>query len=216
MRQIDAMGLLLKRQIADDCLMGLWEISEDYDTLFSEVMLNEFDINRLNAFKNESRKLESLSVRALLQKLTHPGARIIYNQFRKPFLDDYSYNISISHSHKWTSIMLSQQRRVGIDLEFMSHDMTRVVHKFINSNEYITPIVALQREHMYVHWCAKEALYKICDKDGINFQDNLTIYPFEPAVSGKISGLVTNNLLHEEFTIQYEIRDNYVVAYTYK
>jgi phosphopantetheinyl transferase len=210
------MGLLLKRQIADDCLLGVWEITEDYDTLFSQVVLSDFDLQRLNSFQNESRKLESLSVRALLQTLTHRGARIIYNQFRKPFMDDYSYNISISHSCRWTSIMLSQQRRVGIDLEYMSHDMERLAHKFINDKEYITPDLALRQQHIYIHWCAKEALYKICDKDGINFQDNLTIYPFEPQAGGQITGLVTNNHLHEEFILQYEIRDNYVVAYTYK
>ncbi len=210
------MGLLINQEIEEGCRIGLWEITEDYETLFKMVYLNEEDILRLNKFKNLSRKVESLSVRALLQKMTRPNARIVYNQSRKPFLDDGSYNISISHSHKHTSILLGKNHHVGVDLEFMSHHIEKVEHKFINDREVITTDPLARKEHLYIHWCAKEALYKICDKVDINFQKNLTIKPFTVANQGDITGVVQNNLRNEEYKMHYVLENNYVLVYCIK
>ncbi len=210
------MGLLINREIEEGCRIGLWEITEDYETLFQMTYLNDADIERLNGFKNINRKLESLSVRALLQQMTRPDARIVYRQSRKPYLADDSYNISISHSHKNTSVLLGKNRHVGVDLEFMSHHIERVAHKFINDQEHVTDNPLKRREHLYIHWCAKEALYKICDKVDINFQKNLTIKPFEPGIQGQIVGTVHNNLRNEEYEMHYLLENNYVLVYCTK
>jgi phosphopantetheinyl transferase (holo-ACP synthase) len=209
-------GLLLHKTVEEDCRLGIWKITEAYDKLFNTVFLSETDLIRLQEFKNLNRKIESLSVRALLQRMTEPHARIIYNASRKPFLADHSYNISISHSHKFTSILLSNSKLVGIDLEYMSHNIERIAHKFINDREVVTFEKDKRKEHLYVHWCAKEALYKICDKVDINFQKNLTIKPFEMAQEGDITGVVRNNLRNEEYRMHYMLANNYVIVYCVK
>jgi 4'-phosphopantetheinyl transferase EntD len=203
-------------EVEEGCRLGLWEVSEDYDTLFNSVYLNEDDIQRLNGFKNLSRKVESLSVRALLQLMTKPDARIVYNDSRKPYLADDSFNISISHSYCYTSILLGKDKTVGIDLEYMSHNIERVAHKFINDREVITLDPEKRKEHLYVHWCAKEALYKICDKEDINFQKNLTIKPFDIAKMGDIVGVVQNNLRNEEYRMHYFLENNYALVFCTK
>ncbi|GHT24357.1 hypothetical protein FACS189430_09130 [Bacteroidia bacterium] len=210
------MGLLAHTKVFNDCQLGVWRISEDYDTLLQTVYLNEADIARLNTFKNMNRKIESLSVRALLQQMTEPHTRIVYNDARKPFLADNSYNISISHSHRATSILLGKNRLVGIDLEYMSHNIEKVAHKFLNDREVITFDPLQRTAHLYVHWCAKEALYKICDKVDINFQANLTIKPFEIGTEGNIVGVVQNNLRNEEYEMRYAIINNYALVYCSK
>ena len=211
------MGLLINQEIEEGCRIGLWEINEDYETLFRTTCLNDEDIRRLNAFKNLNRKVESLSVRALLQQMTSPNARIVYRQkSRKPYLEDGSFNISLSHSQKRTSIILGENKHVGIDLEFMTHHIERVAHKFINEQEVISSDLTTRREHLYIHWCAKEALYKICDKIDINFQENLTIKPFDVNGQGNITGVVHNNFRNEEYEMHYEIENNYVLVYCIK
>ncbi|MDR1153220.1 MAG: 4'-phosphopantetheinyl transferase superfamily protein [Bacteroidales bacterium] len=211
------MGLLINQEIEEECRIGLWEIAEDYETLFRMTYLNDEDIRRLNTFKNISRKVESLSVRALLQQMTRPDARIVYRrQSRKPYFDDGSYNISVSHSHKRTSVMLSKNKLVGIDLEFMSHNIERVAHKFINEQETVSDNPSVRCEHLYIHWCAKEALYKICDKVDINFQKNLTIQPFEVDSQGDMIGVVHNNFRNEEYKMHYLLENNYVLVYCIK
>ena len=211
------MGLLINREIEEGCRIGLWEITEDYETLFGMTHLNNEDIRRLNRFKNLNRKIESLSVRALLQQMTRPDARIVYRKHsHKPYLDDESYNISVSHSHMYTSILLGKDKLVGVDLEYMSHNIERIAHKFINEQEIITNHLLTRRQHLYIHWCAKEALYKICDKEDINFQKNLTIKPFKVEPEGDIIGVVNNNLRNEEYRMHYQLENNYVWVYCIK
>ena len=211
------MGLLINKEIEDGCFLGLWEIAEDYETLFRMTRLNDADIHRLNTFKNLNRKLESLSVRALLQQMLNSDARIVYRkQSHKPYLEDGSYNISVSHSHRYTSILLGKNKQVGVDLEYMSHDIERLAHKFINECEKISENPQFRREHLYIHWCAKEALYKICDKVNINFQENLTIKPFDVGTQGYITGVVRNDSRHEEYPMYYFLERNYAWVYCTK
>jgi phosphopantetheinyl transferase len=207
------MGIVVKKYVEDDCLMGLWEVEEDFDTLYARVLLDEDEKKTLYGFRNESRQIEWLSVRALLNDLTQRDSKIIYNEEHKPFLFDNLFNISISHSNKLTSILLSQHKRVGIDLEYMSHRINRISHKFINENEYITSNKAFEPLHMYIHWCAKEAIYKICDKKNINFRENLTIIPFEIEHEGQIKCVHHDEHIHDEFLLKYEVRDNYVIVF---
>ena len=210
------MGLLLKKYVNADCLLGIWEITENYETLMSRLNLTEYDFNILNKFGNHARKLEWLSVRVLLKELLNNGARIVYNEMRKPFIEDKTYNISISHAKDLTSIFLSQSKHVGIDLEYMSHRISKVEHKFINMNEKITSNEEQRKFHLYIHWCAKEALYKICDKQDINFKNNLTIEKFEPEKEGILKGWVKNKYRTESYILQYFTIDGYILVLTCK
>ncbi len=206
------MGLIANKEIQEDCFLGTWEIDEDYDTLLSMVNLESNEIKRLEGFLNYNRKLEFLSVRLLLQLMTNKDARIVYDSTKKPFLKDGSYHISISHSYNYTSILLSKTMNVGIDLEYMSHRISKIAHKFMHPDEVISENPDLKRYHLYIHWCAKEALYKICDKNMLNFKKNLIIKPFELQDKGNIKGIVLTGKKHEEFDMLYYKDNNYVVV----
>jgi 4'-phosphopantetheinyl transferase len=210
------MGLLLKKDVGDNCLLGVWEIKEDFETLFNQVKLTKEENETLDSFLNHQRKLEWLSVRVLMNTLLEKDCRIVYNEERKPFLACNTHNISISHSKNLTSILVSKQKKVGIDLEFMSHQIDNISGKFINDNEQITSDPKLKRLHLYIHWCAKEALYKICDKQDINFKQNLTIKPFHIHYEGKLDGIVDNRFGHELFMLNYFLIDEYVVVWCCK
>lgn len=208
------MGLIsLKEQ--NDSLLGIWKITEDFYTIYSMLSLDMEEISMLNGFGSESRKIEWLSVRALANEMTGRDSRIIYNDERKPFLKGRKFNISISHSRKMTAILMSKNKRVGIDLEYMFHDIKHLSHKFINSQEYISANDNALT-HLYLHWCAKEALYKICDKQDINFKENLTIFPFEPKDNGSIRGRVLNKHGLEDFILHYQIYESYSIVWTCK
>ena len=142
------MGLIVKEHVAGDCLLGIWEITEDFNTLYSRLRLDDEEEDKLRSFKSEGRKLEWLSVRNLINELTGRESKIIYNAERKPFIKGNSFSISISHSHHLTSILLSENRRVGIDLEYMSHKINKISFKFINEQEIITHDPGFERYHL--------------------------------------------------------------------
>ena len=210
------MGCITKHYLNEFSILGVWKIEEDQDFLMKLVVLDNDEKKKYKGFSSNSRKLEFLSVRALLAELIGKEAGIVYNKNNKPFLKDGSRFISISHSHKLTAILLSTNEKVGIDLEYMSSNIAALAFKFLNRKEKITKINEERRYHLYLHWCAKEALYKICDKEGINFKNNITIDPFPLNESGEIKGHVHTNKINESFDLFYTKYDNYAIVWTKK
>jgi hypothetical protein len=98
----------------------------------------------------------------------------------------------------------------------MSPRISRIAHRFINTDEIITEEPELITFHMYIHWCAKEALYKICDKQDIQLKENITIEPFYPKPQGSLTGWVRNRLRNDLFVMEYIKIDNYVVVWSSK
>ncbi len=196
--------------------MGSGEITEDFDDLRSRLTLETEEVQKLDGFKSLNRRLEWLSVRTLCNDLIGSNSRIIYNEARKPFLLDNSYNISISHSNKLTSVLVGRYMRVGIDTEYMSHRISRIADRFMHKEEVITSDPDLVKYHLYIHWCAKEALYKICDKQYINFRKNLRIDTFNPADTGEITGTVDNINGTDTYKLSYMRMDDYITVWCYK
>lgn len=210
------MGCITKHYLNEFSILGVWKIEEDLDSLLDLVVLDSDEKKKYKSFSSNSRKLEFLSVRALLADLIGKEAKIVYNKNNKPFLKDGSRFISISHSHKLTAILLSTNEKVGIDLEFMSTNIAAIAFKFLNRKEKVAKEQEERKYHLYIHWCAKEALYKICDKEGISIRKNITIEPFKVQDSGEIKGLVRTDKINESFDLYYSKYDNYAIVWTKK
>jgi phosphopantetheinyl transferase len=210
------MGCITKHYLNESSILGVWKIEEDINTLIEMVVLDNDEKKKYKGFTSTSRRQEFLSVRALLCELLGKDARIVYNKNNKPFLKDGSRFISISHSHKLTAILCSTNEKVGIDLEYMSSNIGAFAFKFLNRKEKVTRDPVNRKYHLYLHWCAKEALYKICDKEGINFKKNITIDVFDVKDSGEIQGKVQTNKINESFDLFYSRYDNYAIVWTKK
>lgn len=210
------MGCITKHYLNKDTIIGVWKIEEDLETLLTMVDMGPDDKKRYELYRSNSRKMEFLSVRALLAEMLGRDARIVYNKNNKPFIKDGSHFISITHSNKLTAILISKDERVGIDLEYMRVNINAFASKFLNRKEKVTRRWADRTYHLYIHWCAKEAIYKICDKEGINIVNDITIEPFDVKESGEIRGTVKNERIDDQFTLYYSKYDNYTIVWTKK
>lgn len=210
------MACITKHYLNKDAVIGVWKIEEELPTLLEMVDMSPEDHKRYELFRSTSRKMEFLSVRALLAEMMDRDARIVYNKNNKPFIKDGSHFISITHSNKLTAILMSRNERVGIDLEYMRLNINAFASKFLNKKEKITRRWADRTYHLYIHWCAKEAMYKICDKEGINIVNDISIEPFEVRESGEIKGSVKNERMDDQFTLYYSKYDNYTIVWTKK
>jgi phosphopantetheinyl transferase len=210
------MGCITKHYLNGSSILGVWKIEEDINALLELVSLDATDKKKYKGFTSTSRRLEFLSVRTLLAELLGKDAKIVYNKNNKPFLKDGSRFISISHSHKLTAILCSTSEKVGIDLEYMRMNIATIAFKFLNRKEKVSKEYDDHKYHLYIHWCAKEALYKICDKEGIRFRKNITIKPFNVKESGEIKGQVYTDKINESFDLYYSKYDNYAIVWTKK
>lgn len=162
---------LVKIWSENNCQFGLWKTVETIEEL--EAILPSYYIKNVS---NEKRKKEILVVRILLQQMI-PKAILTYDLNGAPKINS-NKQISISHSHGWVAIGISE-KRIGLDLEKISGKALRIAQKF--SLDYFS-----SADIATLHWCCKEAIYKWHQLGNIDFKDDIHILPFALATEGKI------------------------------
>lgn len=194
--------------------ISVWEITETFEDLFDQVLLNDTNLIRLNNMKSEMHQRGFLSVRMLLQTAGYSDNDLYYDAFGKPHLSD-GRHISITHSFGFSSIIISN-KNTGIDIELQREKILLIADKFID-----TEFDFLEREaedyirKLTVIWGVKEAIFKIQNEVGISFKDHISVFPFEIS-DGKTSAILTFANLNKEFAIYFEEIGNFTLVYAFE
>jgi phosphopantetheinyl transferase len=193
----------------------VWKITETYDQLFEEVVLNMKNRERLNGMKSELHQRGFLSVRKLLQEAGYNDLELYYDEFGKPHLKDDKY-ISITHSHEFSAIIISN-RPVGIDVELHRQKIIRIADKFITAEVKFLTIDDLNEyiQKLTVIWGAKEAVFKIQNEKGISFKDHIEVLPFELSEIKTTAKLIFGNI-QKQFHVYYEAVENFGLVYAFE
>ncbi|HNW98302.1 MAG TPA: 4'-phosphopantetheinyl transferase superfamily protein [Bacteroidales bacterium] len=209
------MGILFTRNI-NNATVGLWEITESVDVLFSKIKLNNEENELYNSFKNDTRKLHWLSYRNLLMELITPEeySHVIYDDNGKPYLADNSHHLSVSHSGKFSAAVISKTKSVGIDIEIIHPKIEKVIHKYLSDEEIKNIGTTSRFEKLYIYWSAKESLYKLYGKRNLLFQENILIKPFIYSEKGEITGSIITEKMNQDFKLFYEKIHDYILVYT--
>lgn len=206
--------MLIRKEIVDkDCLMGIWEITETRTELLDMLSPEnrEKALPKLLNIKSKKRTLEWLSTRVILQLLTNDNKTIDHTQEGEPFLSDQSYQISISHSNNHVVVLLHKNKKVGVDIENYSNRILKIEQRFISEKEYIDS--ENRTLHLTLHWCAKETLYKLMNSTEIIFKKHLHILPFKVENKGIIKATESFTDSRMKFDINYEVNDDYMLAW---
>ena len=194
----------------------IWKITETFDELFSQVILKEKTLERLQTMKSETHQRAFLSVRKLLQETGHNDVQLHYDEFGKPHLDNENH-ISITHSFDFSAIILSD-KNVGIDIEHRREKIIRIADKFVDKSEF----EFLNKENLQdyiskltVIWGIKEAIFKIRNEKGISFKDHIFVAPFEIKDS-KTEALLTFENLNIVFNVCFEEIEDYTLVYAFE
>ncbi len=194
---------------------AIWKIEETAEELLAQLQLKEHEKSYLETLNKGKRNLHWLSTRVLLRKMMNTGQYIDcrVDEHGKPYLTNFPHHISLSHSHNYAAVMLSENRPVGIDIELINTKIERVAPKFMNTNElaFIDPDHKI--EHLYICWCAKEAIYKVHGKKGVSFLDHIKLSPFLYHTEGKFEAVleIENDL--KKYTVNYQKFEEYMVGY---
>lgn len=201
---------LSEKIITEAGLLGIWEISESSDDLFSIFKFSETEKNEFSKIKAERRKTEYLAVRLLLQELLNKKQEIQYQQSGKPELKSIKKNISISHSSNFIVILLSD-KKIGIDVEVAQRDIEKVATRFLHKNE-LKQIHNESNQQLakILYWSAKEAIFKCTDEQHIEFRDHIFIDPFTIEKEGKFTGTLNKKV---RYNLCYLLYQNNVIVY---
>lgn len=193
----------------------VWKITESLDQLLLEATLNEKSKARLNAMKSVSQQRGYLSVRKLLQEKNYSDFDLYYDEFGKPHLSDGKH-ISVSHSHEFSSIILSDEN-CGIDLEMQREKITTIAHKFAK-NEFgflNTSVKNSYIRQLTVIWGVKEAIFKIRNEPGISFNDHIQVDTFD-LTTKKTKAVLNFGTIQINYEIFFEEIENYTLVFAFE
>jgi phosphopantetheinyl transferase len=194
----------------------IWKITESFQELLEQVILNDSNQKRLNGMKSEMHQRAFLSVRKLLQEIGHTDLDLYYDEFGKPHLHGEKH-ISITHSHEFSAIIISD-KTVGIDIELQREKIIRIADKFINPTELKRLKSNSNKDYikkLTVKWGAKEAIFKIRNEKGISFKDHIKVNAFEIQDTKAIAELHFDNIT-KEFKIYFEEIEDFTLVYAFE
>lgn len=206
--------MLIRREHTDsEGLLGIWKMDESREELLQLLPghMRSDAVEHVKTIRSERRTIEWLSTRILLFMLLNEEKTILNHADGKPYLQDGTYHISISHTKDYAAVYLHETHPIGIDIEIRSERVNKVAHKFIGDNEYIDPLQ--KTVHQLLHWSAKESMFKLMEESEIHFKHHLHIHPFTPSPKGIITATETKTDRNHTFKIDYEICPDYVLTW---
>lgn len=205
------MALVEKMPLQDGTMLGLWRVDE---TVAQLQVLGNVHKQVCEAYTSNKRRLEVLCTYALLFALTDDvSLRIEHLPSGKPLCVSYAtgrrYYISVSHTTGWVALLLSENKAVAVDIEYVSDRVYRVAQRFLREDERY-----VQRLDLQLCWCAKEAAYKFFSEQNLTFQE-MRVEPFASAASVHANGqLVLSNLRSNgKLNLRFFSNENFVLVY---
>jgi len=208
--------LFYQKDINPDTKLGIWKIAEDEDFFLQKVPFPQ-------SVKHPNKRLQHLAGRYLLQYLfpDFPYHEILIANTRKPYLPQEQFHFSISHSGHYAAALVSEQHRVGIDIELYSPKTELVKHKFLTQTELsllqsltaLPPVndqLSSPNDSFTLAWCCKEAVYKYWGLGGIDFKKHICIQHIHTAAQ-QIEVLFLKEKM--ALTAQYVLFDELCLAW---
>jgi 4'-phosphopantetheinyl transferase len=186
-----------------------------------KVMIGELNTKELNSDEKNLLKLKKsnilreqfLATRKILA-LENSDYKITYNINGKPLLNS-KYNISISHSHEIAALAISDNSKIGIDVQLKENKIFNIQNKFLNKSEKSNigddPTVDI----LTMVWASKESIYKAIGLKGISFSKNIKIDKvIEKDKTG--IGYYINGTEKVKFDLKFFYIDEYTICFAYQ
>lgn len=193
-------------------LWGIWKIDEAWEDLLQLSERSNEYLPILERFTSVRRKAEWLAARLLLKHLLNVEATVAYYETGAPYLLDYPYPISISHTKGYVAVIVGEDMPVGIDIEYQSERVHRIKTRFMNETE-LAGLDNLCTERLLVCWSAKETAFKMMKQRVVDLQTDLHVVSFETMENrGWLFVKETYTPEQSEYRILYEITPEYVLT----
>lgn len=194
-------------------LWGVWKIEEPSDLLLS-LLRNRYEYSsELAVFRTEKRLQEWLATRTLLQELLGEPVRIAYHPNGAPYLAGSPLHISISHTKGYAAVLLQDNCAAGIDIEYRSDRILKIRSRFMTPEEEANIDKKHETDHLLLHWCAKETLFKMIGQEEVDFCKHLHVCPFSYAKEGTFTVIETRTPSESTCQLDYLVTPDFVLTW---
>lgn len=212
---------------------GIWKVTETVGELRS--LLTEKSVSDdFSEYKSASRQLEYLAVRVLLLDVLGRECRISHYDSGKPYLQDYDAKISISHTKGYVAVMIHPYKEVGIDIEYHSDRVKKVISRFIGVEEMslieekLRSVCSEEERdrltlNMYLlFWSAKETMFKMMDASEVDFISHLHVNSVSLSDSpvsyssfdGSMSASESRTAKGMKMNVEFRVLEDFVCTYS--
>ena len=133
------------------------------------------ELEEISYIRSESLRKQKLAVRALLDAMFEDKVYLSHHDNGKPYIENNSINISITHTEKYVAVILDEDKEVGIDCESLDRDFSAVEKKALSEDEIDDLDDDRKNEQLAIYWCAKEAIYKLTSHYGVDVAEQIEV-----------------------------------------
>ena len=207
------MPLLYKQEGPHKAQMAVWQITESESELISRLTFCDAMDLQLKPITNPAKRLEWLASRLLIQELLQCPPALSYSLNGKPYLNGSDVHLSLSHTSGFAAVVVSPQKPTGIDIEYPSPRIAKLSSRFVNAAEEAQFELCGRERGCALVWCAKETLYKILDRPGVLFKEDMEIGGLSSSPSGTLASTVTFQDQRLSLVLQYRTTPDYYLVW---
>ena len=210
------MALYLIKDLDDDyhSKLGVWQITESEKELRELASVPSDELEEISYIKSESLRKQKFAVRTLLDSMFEEKVYLNHHDNGKPYIENSSINISITHTDKYVAVIVNDTEEVGIDCESLDRDFSAVEKKALSEDEIDDLDEDLRNEQLAIYWCAKEAVYKKMSQYNVDFAEQIEIENFRLHGEGELEATFTQkDGFEEEIRLQYMTFDRHVLVW---
>lgn len=210
------MALYLLKELNNTAKVGVWEITETEDELRELSSTPSDEMEEISFIKSESLRKQRLAVRALLNELFGEKVYLAHHDNGKPYIENDSINISITHTDRFVAVILDQNYEVGIDIESFDRDFSAVEKKALSEDEIddLEDDKTEKNEQLAIYWCAKEAIFKKISRYNVDFAEQIEIERFRSDEEGELQAtFIHEDGYEEEFELGYITFERHVLVW---
>ena len=210
------MALYLIKDLDDDyhSKLGVWQITESEKELRALSSVPSDELEEISYIKSESLRKQKLAVRTLLDCMFEEKVYLNHHDNGKPYIENSSINISITHTDKYVAVIVNDSEEVGIDCESLDRDFSAVEKRALSEDEIDDLDEDQRNEQLAIYWCAKEAVYKKMSQYNVDFAEQIEIENFRMRGEGELEAtFIQKDGFEEEIHLQYMTFDRHVLVW---
>ena len=210
------MALYLLKELDNTAKVAVWQITETEAELRELSSTPADEMEEISFIKSESLRKQRLAVRALLNELFEDKVYLAHHDNGKPYIENNSINISITHTEKYVAVILDQNDEVGIDIESLERDFSVVEKKALSEDEIddLEDDREEKNEQLAIYWCATEAIFKKMSQYNVDFVEQIEIERFRSKGEGELEAtFIHKDGYEEDLELEYITFDRHVLVW---
>ena len=136
----------------------------------------------IKGISSPRRQAERLSWRAVLRSAEAEGIIIEYDPQGAPVIKNSQYkHISVSHCRDRVAVLLTMSP-CGVDIECRDRRFSAIAERYLTEEEHLvaSKVNSDRQTFLALAWSAKEALYKMLRREGVDLCRDLRIVAISP------------------------------------